>query len=57
MKTQCVKRRPAGCAKNAWDWNWKCSQCPEEATRRESEPEPKLVNIEEPNKGQRRRRR
>ena len=45
-KTQCVERRPAGCAENARDRNRKCSQCLEEATRRKSESEPELVNTE-----------
>ena len=45
-KTQCVVRRPAGCAENARE------MVPDEATQRESEPEselePELVNTEWP---------
>ena len=41
-----MERRPAGCAENARDQNRKCSQCPQEATRRESELELESVNTE-----------
>ena len=41
-----MEQRPAGYAENARDRNRKGSQCPEEASLRESEPEPELVNIE-----------
>ena len=47
-KTQCVERRPAGCAEKARDRNRQCSQCLEEATQRQSEPEPESVNTKGP---------